>query len=171
MDTTINYYGMGHDVGTNTGSWQIDSGRWTPRETLDICHRMIVGYNDGDPAVMDQCPAPLSGEWAGESIPELFGLAPGEEWPDDDELADYESGFSDGFWTAVLSDCHREIAAHVTVTRENTGWLTVSGLVSDGSGKWLESLTVNPDSDANDDVSLAIAWHHHIVRQNCWPTI
>ena len=169
--TTTNYYGMGHDAGANVGTWHIDAGRWTARETLETCHEIIVGYDDGYPRVMERCPAPLSGEWAGESIPELFDLAPGEEWPDEDALADYEDGFTTGWWDTVLGDCWREIAAHITVTRERTGWLTVSGLVSDGNGKWLASVTVNPDSDTNDDVSLAQTWHAHIVRQNAWPTI
>jgi hypothetical protein len=170
MDTTINYYGMGHDAGTNAGASVIDSGRWTCRETLDTCHSIIVGYNDGDPTVMDQCPAPLSGEWAGESIPELFDLAPGEEWPDEDALADYESGFADGWWNTVLADCWREIAAHVTITREHTGWLTVSGFVADGGGKWLETLCILP-AENTCDRSLAQSWHAYIVEQKAWPAI
>lgn len=170
-DTTTNYYGMGHDAGANAGSWHIDAGRWTARETLDTCHEIIVGYDDGDPAVMDRCPAPLSGEWAGESIPELFDLAPGEEWPDEDALADYESGFTDGWWDTVLGDCWREIVAHVTITRESTGWLNVSGIVSDGGPAWLETLTILPSREHSDDKSLAQSWHAYIVEQKYRPTI
>jgi hypothetical protein len=171
MDTTTNYYGMGHDTGANVGTWHIDSGRWTSRETLETCHAIIVGYNYGDPRVMDRCPAPLSGEWAGESIPEVFDLAPGEEWPDEDALADYESGFTDGWWDTVLGDCWREIVAHVTITRESTGWINVSGMVTeDGGGKWLETLSVLP-SDNNSDKSLAQSWFHYVVGEHYRPTI
>lgn len=170
-DTATNYYGMGHDAGTNAGSWHIDAGRWTPRETLDTCHGIIVGYEDGYPNVMDRCPAPLSGEWAGESIPELFDLAPGEEWPDDDALADYEDGFTTGWWDTVLADCWREITAHVTIERATDGWIIVSGMVTgDGGGKWLETLCILPAEDESDQ-SLAQSWHAYIVEQKYWPTI
>lgn len=35
--------------------------------------------------------SPLSGEWAGESIPEIFGC-----WPDDEILDAYEEGYAEG---------------------------------------------------------------------------
>jgi hypothetical protein len=169
--TTTNYYGMGHDAGANAGTWHIDAGRWTAREALDTAHNILAGYEDGYPNVMERCPSPLSGEWAGESIPELFDLAPGEDWPDDDDLADYEDGFTAGWWDTVLGDCWREIVAHVTIDRATNGLFTVSGIVSDGGGKWLETLAILPSDEHSDDLSLAQLWHAHIVARGYWPTI
>jgi len=63
----------------------------------------IDGYNEGDPAVMDLMPACLSGEWAGESIPELFDLPAGAPWPSDDEQSEYENYFQLAFWGAATS--------------------------------------------------------------------
>lgn len=58
---------------------------------------------------MDMCPAPLSGEWAGESIGEMidrFGLGDNrfghEDELDESKADDFEEGFSDGFWEEVL---------------------------------------------------------------------
>lgn len=48
-------------------------------------------------------PSPLSGEWAGESIPELFGLEVGEDFPDEGELNAYEDNFQHGFWAQIMS--------------------------------------------------------------------
>lgn len=58
----------GHDAGSAAGSWVIDGN--TTRETA---LHILRGYEDGDPEIMDMMPAPLSGEWAGESITELLG--------------------------------------------------------------------------------------------------
>jgi hypothetical protein len=44
-------------------------------------------------AILDLCPSPLSGEWAGESIPELFGIPVGGEWPTDEEQDEYENAY------------------------------------------------------------------------------
>jgi len=47
-------------------------------------------------------PSPLSGEWAGESIPELFGLDIGEQY-DETVAEDYEQQYSDGFLAGLAS--------------------------------------------------------------------
>jgi hypothetical protein len=58
------------------------------------------GYRDGAESVPTgftiEPLSPLSGEWAGESIPELFGLDIGEQY-DDSVIEDYEQQYSDGF--------------------------------------------------------------------------
>lgn len=85
---------MGH--GKAAGSWAIDGN------TSDEAKAAIVkGYDDGDPAVMDMCPSPLSGEWAEESIPEL-SYRYEIDLCDEDKAADFEEGFRDGFWGEVL---------------------------------------------------------------------
>jgi hypothetical protein len=64
------------------------------------------GYYDGSIAQElgepEEIPSPLSGEWAGESIPELFGLAIGEEY-EETVVDDYEQQYSDGFLAGFAS--------------------------------------------------------------------
>jgi hypothetical protein len=91
----MDYYEQGYRAGFGSGSWVVDGN--TKDETRAA---ILRGYDEGDPEVMDLQPNPLSGEWAGESIPELFG-----EWPEDDDLSAFEDGFSQGFWDAVLAAC------------------------------------------------------------------
>jgi hypothetical protein len=60
--------------------------------------------NTGEhPQDFPACPSPLSGEWTGESIPELFGLAIGAEPPTEEELDEYEDAYIDG-WHAGIHD-------------------------------------------------------------------
>ena len=100
----MNYYEEGYASGKARGSWVTD-GNTTP-ET----YRWIrEGYDNGDPEVMDLCPAPLSGEWAGESISEVFGLKVGEDYPDSENLDSYEEGYQQGFWDEVLNACNYQL--------------------------------------------------------------
>lgn len=84
---------MGYEAGRARGSWvEINS----PEEAK----RILRGIEDGDPELMDLEPSALSGEWASESIPELsaeFDL----DLSDDDVAAEFEQGYSDGFWSEV----------------------------------------------------------------------
>ena len=84
-------YKMGCEAGRAAGSWVLD-GNSSSAEARWI----LEGYEDGDPAVMDMQPSPLSGEWAGESIREIFG-----RWPSPREMDLYELGYSEGFWGEV----------------------------------------------------------------------
>ena len=56
-----------------------------------------IAQSIGEP---EEIPSPLSGEWAGESIPELFGLAIGEEY-EESVADDYEQQFTDGFMAGL----------------------------------------------------------------------
>lgn len=56
-------------------------------------HDGSIAQEMGEPV---EIPSPLSGEWAGESIPELFGLDIGEQY-DASIVSDYESQYTDGF--------------------------------------------------------------------------
>lgn len=57
----------------------------------------LRGFHDGSNAEKGaEIPSPLSGEWAGESIPELFGLAIGEDY-EESVADDYEQQYTDGF--------------------------------------------------------------------------
>lgn len=73
--------------------------------TIENYKWILTGYEDGDCQVYVLCPNPLSGEWAGESIPEIFGLKIGEDYPSDEELAEFEEGFSQGFWLKLIANC------------------------------------------------------------------
>ena len=86
------YYKMGEEAGKAAGSWIIDGNT-----TAETAQRIIDGYDANDCTVMDLQPSPLSGEWAGESISELFG-----KQPTDSQLDDYENGYSEGFWAEVI---------------------------------------------------------------------
>ena len=98
----INYYDIGKDHGTAQGSWVFDGN------TTDETYRWVLkGYEWGDGEVLDLCPNPLSGEWAGESIPELLGLSVGDPYPDDDDLQEYEDGFVQGFWDEVIGTARK----------------------------------------------------------------
>lgn len=92
-----NYYAEGLAAGLAAGSWV---------EVNDIATAQHIhsGYEDGDPEVMDMQPSPLSGEWAGESLAEL-GLADATG----EDLDEYESGYSEGFWSSVISSCNVHI--------------------------------------------------------------
>jgi hypothetical protein len=79
-------------------------------EWLDIddetARRIIDGYDDRDPEIMDYEPAWLSGEWSGETIAELglefAGLDDDER---DERLDKYETECRDAFWDRLLARC------------------------------------------------------------------
>lgn len=91
---------LGRDAGKAAATHVFDGN--TPQSYY---RRVLNGYNDGDPAIMDMAPAPLSGEWAGESMPEILG-----EWADDINVQDtYEASFSDAFWDSVIASCRYQL--------------------------------------------------------------
>lgn len=86
------YHAMGYERGKAAGSWVVD-GNTSPT----TARKILAGYEEGDPEIMDLCPNPLSGEWAGESLSQLdLDDASAED------LEEYEIGFMDGFWTEVV---------------------------------------------------------------------
>lgn len=88
-------YQAGYERGQASGSWVIDGD--TSEETA---RRLLEGIEDGDPQIMDIQPAPLSGEWAGESVSELSDLY-GLDLEDEENASDFEEGYSEGFWEEV----------------------------------------------------------------------
>lgn len=93
-------YKLGYEHGKRA-SGSVWNGNTTKEEYLAI----LEGYEYEFVPIMDLCPNPLSGEWANESISELFGLNIGDDMPDDEELADYENGFQIAFWDSLLNHC------------------------------------------------------------------
>jgi hypothetical protein len=94
-DTIARAREAGRERGQAAGSWVFDGDT-----TQDTIRRILQGWDNGDPEILDMQPAPLSGEWAGESIPELS--AEYELNLEDDDIATaFEDGFADGYWDEV----------------------------------------------------------------------
>ena len=78
---------------------------------------ILQGIEDGDPETLDMMPAPLSGEYAGESIPELMeesGLDRDEITEQGPEAVDdwcdaYEAAFSYAYWNEIGRTCRYHI--------------------------------------------------------------
>lgn len=90
------YEQMGTEAGKIAGRSFFDGNTRT-----EVFTHILKGYDMGDCGVMDLCPSPLSGEWAGESIEEIFGC-----YPSDDSLTEYEMAFCDSWWHEVITWCH-----------------------------------------------------------------
>jgi hypothetical protein len=97
---------LGRNYGEILGNWVID-----PFTTQEQCMRLIEGYENSDPEIMQLCPSPLSGEFADGptvySVLKELGADPAvpESWHD--EVIDaYEDAFEKAWWTAVLDGAH-----------------------------------------------------------------
>lgn len=94
-----------YEAGKARGSWVFDGN--TSDETY---RRVLAGYRDGDPEIMDIEPSPLSGELAGESIPELIDGY--NEMGDEAQASacdEYELAFSQGFWDEVVRTAEAQL--------------------------------------------------------------
>ena len=94
-------YVFGQECGTNSGSWVLDGN-----SSLETAQRILDGWEDGDPEILDMQPSPLSGEWAdGITASEVYTAAEMAEDESDDgasEILDaFEDGFTDGYWLEV----------------------------------------------------------------------
>lgn len=74
-------------------------------DEADVARAFWLSITDADEHLLteDYGPAsePLSGEWPGGSIPEVFSLAVGADFPDDETLSAYEDRFYDGYWSRL----------------------------------------------------------------------
>lgn len=70
--------------------------------TVAAARTFIEGYEASDEEIMLLAPSPCSGEYAGESIPELFDLPVGAPWPTDEQISEYENNFLECWWAAAL---------------------------------------------------------------------
>jgi hypothetical protein len=100
---------LGTEHGKVAGSWVTDSDT-----DDDAIRRIVNGYNDGDPEILDMMPAPLSGEFAGSPTPRDILWQLGIEDDDDDaadwQLDEYESAYGEAFWQTVIDAApHRGI--------------------------------------------------------------
>jgi hypothetical protein len=100
---------MGHDHGVNSGSWFIDGN-----SSKEFCHKVIDGYDDGDPEVMDYCPSPLSGQWADDptvlDVLRSLGIPEQKYSKGADFLIDtYEDAFSKAWWDTVIQAAYGQL--------------------------------------------------------------
>lgn len=95
---------LGRDAGEAAASWCIDGN--TTDETKA---KILKGYEDGDPEVMDMFRLPdLSGEWADGPTPRSLAEDIGIEEDDerlDDACSAWEEAVSDGFWNELIRSC------------------------------------------------------------------
>jgi hypothetical protein len=93
---------LGRQHGQSKASWAIDGN--TTTETMQ---RIMRGLEEGDPAILDMCPAPLSGEWADEPTPatvlDTIGIGEEGDTAEDADvaLAAYEDAFTTAYWEEV----------------------------------------------------------------------
>jgi len=98
----------GKAAGTNAGSWAIDGNT-----SVDTCRRILVAFNEGDPAVLDHLRYPdLSGEFSGDPTPrslvEDLGLDeddPRYEWLESDLCDIWQDAASMAFQREVIRTC------------------------------------------------------------------
>lgn len=104
-------YRDGFARGQNAAGWwtqEFGGGRDTRgnEEIAEAARKLLEGLEDGDPQAMDatECPVNLSGEWAGDMVPEdvasLYARRPSPETLDD-LCSDWEAGAYDG-WTGEI---------------------------------------------------------------------
>jgi hypothetical protein len=98
---------FGMETGRAAGSWVIDGNT-----TVERCGRIIDGFNEVDPAIMELEPSPLSGEHSGELTP-LDVLqhcgADGDLEEYQDLIDSFEDGFSEGFWDTVIAAARYQV--------------------------------------------------------------
>lgn len=91
----------GRECGNNSGSWvPID------RMTHEQLRKIISGFEDIDPEVMDMEPAPLSGEYADglteQDVLKHVGINDGDPADYEDIVDAFLEAFSEGYWDTLL---------------------------------------------------------------------
>lgn len=85
-------YVIGQERGTAAATW-------VEIADADDARRLLEGTESTE-LIMELCPSPLSGEWAGESITELSDET-GLNLEDEETASDFEQGFADGFFAEL----------------------------------------------------------------------
>ena len=115
---TTKAYRDGYVRGKNAAGWwtqENDGGRDT--KPTDWAADFIKRLDDGDQMAMDavECPVNLSGEWAGDSVPEdvadLYAKRPSDDVLDD-LCTDWENGAQEG-WMKAIYEHLRRLVKHV----------------------------------------------------------
>jgi hypothetical protein len=92
---------LGADAGYSAATWcEIDERN---------AQRILTGFNDGDPEILDHFKLPdLSGEWADSPTPRSLAADIGIEDEDerlDDACTAWEDAVSESFWNEVQRRC------------------------------------------------------------------
>jgi hypothetical protein len=93
----------GYSSGVAAGSWVVDGNT-----SVETAREILRQLDEGDPAIYDAMPSPLSGEWADGPTPrDIFERCEIENGEDDEsELLDYwQAGYSLGWETEVVRSC------------------------------------------------------------------
>lgn len=98
MSVTIEWaVHLGTARGLAAASWVFDGN--TTQETYSNVLRML---DDGDPEIYDTFGVSwLSGEWAGESLSEIFGDLLTDTDADDEMFAAYEDAADEAYWAEI----------------------------------------------------------------------
>lgn len=106
------------DAAHSAASWLLDGNS----SFLDA-HRIYQGIEDGDPAVLDTFPNPLSAEWGGESLSEIMDrVVAGGRWSElsedvRDEMCErFESQFSEAYQDAARDEALTFMDRHTPET-------------------------------------------------------
>lgn len=95
---------LGAEHGRKSGSWVIDGNT-----SNAFAEKVITGYDDKDPEVMDMCPNPLSGEFSDDPTVAdvLIGLGL-RSWDEraDDMIDAYEDAYQIAWWETVIQACY-----------------------------------------------------------------
>jgi len=148
------YEQEGYAAGKAAGSWVTDGNT-----TMSEYRAILAGIESGDPEIMDMQPSPLSGEWAGESIPELIaGYADMTADEQDAACDSYEQGFSQGFWDTVEQDCRYQVDVSVPLLDRDgrykvENWPQVAVYVTDQYSDRAIVIMVGDDREHDVDVS------------------
>jgi hypothetical protein len=102
---------LGREAGEAAASWY--------DITDDNAAAILRGIEDGDPAVLDTFPSPLSGEWAGDPLPRNIVLAVGADVAqlspeDEDEIL---TAYEDAYYEAAADEIERRARYHSEAIR------------------------------------------------------
>lgn len=108
----------GRRAGESAASWATDFGRMNVRDSQDTARRIIKGFADGDPEVLDSFRFPnLSGEYADDLTPqslmEDLGLDqddPRAEWLEDTLCSLWEDAACMSFEASIIRACNAELS-------------------------------------------------------------
>lgn len=108
----------GRRAGESAASWATDFGRMNARDSKEAARRIIKGFEDGDPAILDGFRFPnLSGEYADDPTPRSLmddlGLSeddPRYEWLESDLCDAWEESSALAFEVEVIRSCKSELA-------------------------------------------------------------
>lgn len=104
-------------VGAEDGEQRAEIVTNTIGTDKGFAKKILDGYEQSDPAVVDLCPKPLAGEWADDpTLFEILNKIANKADPGDNDLASlesdtddivdlYEAAYTEAFWDQVIKGC------------------------------------------------------------------